>query len=155
MGGTLVIEIELGRHGTAGAYPAQRYPHRLERIAAGCVRRGWLVAAMRQAVGAFLVLAGAVGLPVRGLHQFLEGLGIALAEQVAGLLPAENVAGRHAPRRAFVILIARQEIQEQAGMHEIPLLAFAQREHVAEQFLGLGAVEEMLLVRRALIGITR
>ena len=40
-------------------------------------------------------------------------------------------------------------------MHEIPVLALAEREHVAEQLLGLGAVEEVLLVRRALIGIAR
>src|SRR5258708_1868824 len=90
---------------------------------------------MRHAVGAFFVFAGAVSVPVGGLHQLFEGLGIAFAEQVAGLLPAENVAGRHAPRRAFVVLIAGQEIQEQAGMHEIPLLALAERKHVAEQLL--------------------
>src|SRR6202158_457802 len=110
---------------------------------------------MRHAVGTLLVFASAVAVPVRGLHQFLEGLGIALAKQIAGLLPAKNVACRHTPWRAFVILIARQEIQEQAGMQEIPLLALAERKHVAEQFLGLGAVEEVLLVGRALIGVAR
>src|SRR4029079_17342499 len=86
---------------------------------------------------------------------FLEGLGVALAEQVAGLLPAENVARRHAPRRAFVALVAGQEVEEQAGMHEVPLLALAEGKDVAEQLLGLGAVEEVLLVRRALIGVAR
>src|SRR5580698_4886812 len=110
---------------------------------------------MGHAVGALLVLAGAVGFPVRGVHQFLEGLGIAFAEQIAGLLPAEDVARRHAPRGAFIVLVAREEIQEQAGMHEIPLLALAEREYVAEQLLGLGAVEEMLLIRGALIGVAR
>ena len=40
-------------------------------------------------------------------------------------------------------------------MHEIPVLALAEREHVAEQLLGLGAVEEVLLVRGALIGVAR
>src|SRR5260370_9963995 len=108
---------------------------------------------MRNAVGFLLVLAGAVALPVRRLHQLLEGLGIAFAEQIAGLLPAKNIASRHTPWRAFVFLIARQEIQEQAGMQEIPLLALTERKHVAEQLLGLGAVEEVLLVRRALVGI--
>jgi len=38
-------------------------------------------------------------------------------------------------------------------MHEIPLLALAERKDVAEQLLGLGAVEEVVLVRRALLGI--
>src|SRR5882762_2951062 len=105
---------------------------------------------MRHAVGTLLVLAGPVGLPVRRLHQLLEGLGVAFAEQVTGLLPAENVACRHAPRRALVILVARKEVEEQAGMHEIPLLALAERKHVAEQLFRLGAVEEVLLIRRAL-----
>src|SRR5947209_8194884 len=108
---------------------------------------------MRHAIGALLILAGAVGIPIGGVHQLLEGLGVALAQQVAGFLPAEDVARRHSPRRAFVILVAGQEVEEQAGVHEIPLLALAQRKHVAEQFLGLGAIEEVLLVRRALIGI--
>src|SRR5258708_39674050 len=110
---------------------------------------------MRHAVGTLLVLAGAVGLPVGRLHQLLEGLGIAFAEQIAGLLPAENVACRHAPGGALVVLITGKKIQEQAGMQEIPLLALAARKHVAEQLLGLGAVEEVLLVRRALIGVAR
>src|SRR5882724_12284344 len=110
---------------------------------------------MCHAVGALLVLAGAVSVPIRCFHQLLEGLGIAFAEQIAGLLPTENVAGRHAPWRAFVILVAGKEIQEQAGMHEIPLLALAERKHVAEQLLRLGAVEEVLLVGGTLIGIAR
>ncbi|HYA04652.1 MAG TPA: type II toxin-antitoxin system HigB family toxin [Xanthobacteraceae bacterium] len=38
---------------------------------------------MRHAVGALFVAAGAVGVPVRGRHQFGESLGVAFAEQVA------------------------------------------------------------------------
>src|SRR6185369_2443325 len=110
---------------------------------------------MGHAVGAFFVLAGAVAVPVGGRHQFLEGLGVAFAEQIAGLLPAENVARRHAPWRAFVGLVAGEEIQEQAGMHEVPLLALAAGKYVAEQLLGLRAVEEVLLVGRTFIGIAR
>src|SRR6516164_5621454 len=108
---------------------------------------------MRHAVGAFFVLAGAVTLPVRRFHQFHEAFGVALAEQITGLLPTEDVARRHAPRRAFIALVASEEIEEQPRMHEVPLLALAQRKHVAEQLLGLGAVEKVLLVRSALIGI--
>src|SRR5215472_16880939 len=110
---------------------------------------------MRHAVGALLVLAGAIGIPVGGFHQYLERLGVAFAEQVAGLLLAADVARGHAPRRALVFLVAGEEIEEQAGMHEIPLLALAECKDVAEQVLGLGAVEEVVLVRRALIGIAR
>src|SRR6201999_1902932 len=58
-----------------------------------------------------------------------------------------------APGLALEILIARKEVEEQAGVHEIPLLAFADGEHVAEQLLRLGAVEEVLLIRRALISV--
>src|SRR5262249_23491317 len=118
-------------------------------------RRGRFVAAMGHAVGAFFVLAGAIGVPVGGLHQLLEGLGVAFAEQIARLLPAEDVAGRHAPRRTLIFLVAGQEVQEQAGTHEIPLLPLGEREDVAEQLLGLGAVEKVLLVGRALVGIAR
>src|SRR6201987_2829295 len=115
-------------------------------------RRRRLVAAMGHAVGTLFILAGAVGVPIGGLHQLLEGLRIALAEQIAGLLPAKAVARRHAPGRALKILVPSQEVEEQAGMHEIPLLALAEREHVAEQLLGLGAVQKVVLVGGALIG---
>src|SRR4029450_676951 len=91
---------------------------------------GRLVAAVGHAVRALLVLAGAVGVPVGGLHQLAKRLGIALAQQIAGLLPAENVARRHAPRRAVIGLVAGQVIEEQAGMHELPLLALAVGEHL-------------------------
>src|SRR6201988_3456992 len=110
---------------------------------------------MGHAVGTLFVLAGAVGLPVGGLHQLLEGLGVAFTEQIAGLLPAEDVACRHAPGRALVFLVAGEEVEEQAGMHEVPLLALAERKDVAEQLLGLGAVEEVFLVGRTLIGVAR
>ena len=115
--------------------------------------RGRLVAAMRHAVRAFLVLAGAVGIPVRGFHQFLKGLGVAFAQQVAGLLPAEDVARRHAPGRAVIGLVAGEEIEEQVRVDEIPVLALAHAEHLAEQLLGLAPAQEVLLVGRALIGV--
>ena len=116
-------------------------------------RRGRLVAAMRHAVGALLVAAGAVGIPVGGFHQLGEGLGVALAEQIAGLLPAEDVARRHAPRGAVEFLVAGEEVEEHRGVRDVPLLALAERKHLAEQFLGLAAVEEVFLVRRALVGV--
>src|SRR6185437_1322883 len=102
-----------------------------------------------------LVAAGAVGVAVSGVHQLLEGFGVAFAEQVAGFLPTENVARRHAPRRAVEFLIAGEEIEEHAGMRQIPALALAERKDLAEQLLGLAAVEEVRLVRRPLIGIAR
>ena len=51
-------------------------------------------------------------------------------------------------------LIAGEEIQEQARLEEGPFASSPRAaEDVAEQLLGLRAVEEMLLVRRALIGV--
>src|SRR6202521_2532223 len=101
---------------------------------------------MRHAVRAFLVAAGRGGMPVRRLDQLLEVFCVALAEQVAGLLPAEDIARRHAPRRAVVGLVAGKEVEEQGGMHEVPALAFAQRENLAEELLGLTTVEEVRLI---------
>src|SRR5262249_4565535 len=40
-------------------------------------------------------------------------------------------------------------------MHERPALPFAARKYVAEQFFGLSAIEEVLLVGGTLIGIAR
>src|SRR6185436_15726090 len=110
----------------------------LERVLHG----SGLEARMHHAIGALLIIADAVGIPVGGLHQLLEGLGIAFADQVAGLLPAEHGAGRIAPRRAVVGLVAGQEVEEQAGLAERPFLAaVAALEDVAEQLLGGLAVE--------------
>ena len=83
-----------------------------ERMLHHRVGGGRLVAAMGHAVGAFFVAAGAVGVPVGVFHQFVEGLGVAFAEQIARLLPAEDVARRHAPRRAVEFLVAGEEVEE-------------------------------------------
>src|SRR5690242_17231836 len=102
--------------------------------------------AMHHAVRAFLVIADAVGVPVGLLHQLLEGLGIAFAEQIAGPLPSEDRASRIAPRRAVIGLIAGEEIEEHRGLAERPALAaLAARENPPEQILGLLAVEEVFL----------
>ena len=73
---------------------------------------------MHHAVGALFVVAGAVGIPIGLIHQFVEGLRVAFAEQIAGLLPAEDGARRITPRRAVVGLVAGEEIEEQAGLAE-------------------------------------
>src|ERR1035437_4229187 len=98
---------------------------------------------MRHAIGALFILAGSVTVPVRRLHQLLERTDVSLAQEIAGLLPAEDVARGHAPRRAVELAIASEKVQEDAGMHQLPLLALAQREDAAKQFLGLAAIEEM------------
>ncbi len=109
---------------------------------------------MDHAVGAFLIIADPVGVPVGLVHQFVEGLRIAFAEQIAGPLPAEDGARRVAPGGAVIGLVPGQEVEEQARLVERPLAcAVAPAEHRAEQLLRRRAVEEMLLVRGALIGV--
>src|SRR6185312_9808500 len=109
---------------------------------------------MHHAVGAFLVIADSVGVPIGLLHQLLEGFGVAFAEQIAGLLPTEHGARGIAPRRATIGLIAGKKIEEHRRLAEGPALAaLTAGENPPEQILGLLAIEEVLLVRRALIGI--
>ena len=79
---------------------------------------GRLIAAMNHAIGAFFVIARAVGVPVGLFHQLSEGLGIALSEEIAGALPAEIVARRIAPRGATVGLVPGEKIEEQARLVE-------------------------------------
>src|SRR5258705_11329277 len=75
---------------------------------------GGLVAAVHHAVLALFVAGlAAVLLPARRLHQLLERRRVALLQQVAGALPAEEVVGRVAPRRALELLLAHEELQEE------------------------------------------
>src|SRR6266849_1651802 len=116
---------------------------------------GRLIAAMGHAVRAFFVTAGAISVPVRRFHQFGKRVRVTLAEQVAGLLPSKDGAGRHAPRGTMIRVVAGEKIEEQARMHEVPVFSAAQSAYAAEQLLGLASAEEMLLVGRPLIGIAR
>src|SRR5208282_3447432 len=134
---------------------AQRDHERLERVPYRVVRRRRLVAAMHHAVGAFLVIARPVLVPVGRLHELLEAPRIAFAEEIAGALPAEHVARRVAPRGAVVLLIAGEEVEEETRLREAPLLAAPAPEDVAEELLGLVPREGVLLVRRALVGVAR
>src|SRR5262249_61287475 len=75
--------------------PGQRHQHRLaerpERAKRVVDGRG-LMAAMHHAVPALVIAApAAVVIPVRRVHQLLEGRGVALLKEVAGPLPAEDV----------------------------------------------------------------
>ena len=126
-----------GAIGPSRAHAAQADRQRLQRVAHGILHGGRLVAAMHHAVGALLVIAGAVRVPVRLVHQLAKRLRVAFAEQIAGALPAEDVARRIAPRRALVFLVAGEKIEEQARLAERPRRAAAAAlEDVAEQLLG-------------------
>ena len=116
--GPLAIERNFGAHGAFGADAAQADAQSLEGMSDGILNCGRFEAGMHHAVGALFVVAGAVGIPIGLVHQFVEGPRVAFAEQIAGLLPAEDGARRITPRRAVVGLVAREEIEEQAGLTE-------------------------------------
>src|SRR5208282_2312885 len=81
------------------------------------------VAAVDHAVGTLGIAGfGAIILPGGGFEQFLERVGVTVLKQVAGLLPAENIVGGHAPGSAGVLLLAHQKFQEKFGLVELPAL---------------------------------
>src|SRR5438552_13482314 len=122
--------------------------------AVGDCRR--LESAMHHAVGALLVIADAVGIPVGFLHQFLERLRVTFAEQIARPLPSKDVARRISPGRTVIGLISGKEIEEKGGLIERPGLGTAAAgEDTAEQFPCSLAAQEMLLVGCAFVGISR
>src|SRR3546814_47237 len=136
LGRALLVERDLRRHRTFGADPPENCLEGPQRSSYRIGYRGRLVAAMHHAVGALLVVAGAVAVPVRLFHEFLEAGSVSLAQQIAGSLPAEDIARGIAPGRASVLLVAGEEVEKHRGLAETPLLALAKAEHLTEQCLG-------------------
>src|ERR1043166_1922329 len=65
------------------------------------------IAAVHHAVRTLRIARfGAVVLPPGGIHKFLKGVRVTVLQQVARLLPAENVVGGHAPWRAGIIALS-------------------------------------------------
>src|SRR5262249_56941176 len=121
----------------------------------GVVHRGRLVPAVHHAVAALLVAAAlAVVLPARGLEQLLERRRVALLEQIAGALPAEDVVGRVAPWRALEVLLAHEELQEERRLVETPA-ALRVREDPREEIVRALRAQEVLLVGRLRIAVAR
>src|SRR5277367_6251403 len=82
-----------------GAHGGKESAERTERVVHGA----GFVAAVHHAIGALGIAAlGAVALPFGLAHQLVEGIGVAVLQEVAGFLPAKNVVGGHTPWRAFV-----------------------------------------------------
>src|SRR5262245_22747671 len=109
---------------------------------------GGLEPAVHHAVPALLVAAPPpVVLPGRGLHELLEGLRVAVLQEIAGPLPPEHVVGRVAPRRALVVVLAHEEAEEERRLVEAPA-ALGVRQDRAEELIGAAPAEEVLLVRR-------
>src|ERR1035441_5590303 len=140
---TVGIQLEVSaRHGQEALYRAEAVDD----------RRG-LIAATDHAVGALGVAAGhAIVFPGGGFEQLLVTLGVALLEQIAGLLPAEDVIGRHAPRRALVIAVAHQEFEKQRRHIELPC-GLAVGQNGAEEATHAGPAQESMLVRRLVVAV--
>ena len=114
---------------------------------------GGFVAGVDHAVGALGVAGfGAVFVPGRGFHEFLERIGVAVLQEVAGFLPAEDVEVGHAQVGAFVLAFAHQEFKEQRALVELPVL-FAVGEDFGEELAGFGAAEEVGLVGGFVVGV--
>src|SRR5690606_39336838 len=117
-----------------------------------------LVAAMRPPVVALRIAARAVLLPVRRLPQLLERRRVPFVdEEIAGLLPAEDVVRGIRPRRALIALIPGEEIEEQARLIEAPLARAGPSalEDLAEELLRLPSPEEHVLARRMIVAVAR
>ena len=98
--------------GIGSERPAHQAPESLQRTES-VHHRGGLVAAADHASGARSIAAGdPVLLPLGGFQEFLEALSVAVLQEIAGPLPAENIIGRRTPRRALVVAIAHQEFEE-------------------------------------------
>ena len=86
-----------------------------------------LVAAVHHAVLALGIAAlSAVGAPIGRLEQFLIRAAVALLQQVARALPAEDVVRRVAPGRALEVPIPFEELQEQRRLIEHPAAVWAE-----------------------------
>ncbi len=119
----------------------------------GRIDRRGLETAMDHAVLALGIVAlVAVVVPVGQLHVFLERLHVAVLEEVARLLPAEDVVGGAAPRGALEIEIALEELEEEGREVELPALLRV-LEDLLEEVLAVVAVEELVLVRRLLVDV--
>src|SRR5437867_12289328 len=113
-----------------------------------------LVAAVHHAVAALLVAAPPpVVLPAGGLEQLREARGVAFLEEIAGALPAEDVVGRVAPRRALEVLLAHEELEEQRGLVEPPPPVRI-RENRREQIMSALGTQEVLLIGRLGVAVT-
>src|ERR1017187_8506597 len=80
------------------------------------IHRRCLIAGVQHAVGALGIAGFITGLlPGGGIQQFLKRVGVAILEEIAGLLPTENAVSRHTPRRAVQVAFPHEELQEQRG----------------------------------------
>ena len=86
-------------------------------------------------------------------QQFLESVGVSVLQQIARLLPAENVERRHAPGGAGVVALAHEEFQEQRRQIEAATCDCGSTDRT-EEAPGSGASQEVLLIRRLVVRVS-
>src|SRR6266566_4467489 len=116
---------------------------------------GGLIPAVHHAVGTLRIARlRAVVFPVRRVHQFLEGVRVAVLQQITRFLPAEDVVRGHSPRGTSIVALAHQEFEEKRRLVEFPTLV-AVGQNGTEQPPCARTTEEMLLVRGLIVGVAR
>src|ERR1700680_2142202 len=125
-----------------------------QRAERGIYRRSF-VAAVHHAVGAsWIARLGPVVLPFGGREQLGKAFRITILQKIAGLLPTEDVIGRHAPGRTRISPLAPQEVKKQRRQIEAPV-GIAVRKNGAEHAARTSASEEVLLVGGFVIRVSR
>src|ERR1022692_2371609 len=119
------------------------------------IHRRCLIPGVQHAVGA-LCIAGfiAVLLPGGGIQQSLKRVGVAILEEIAGLLPTENAVSRHTPRRALQVAFPHEELQEQRRHVELPAWVAVGEDFAEHRLISL-ASGEVPLVGRLVVGVAR
>lgn len=112
---------------------------------------GWFKTTVGHTVCTARIPIYAIFGPLGGLHELPIRGRIIIIYQVAGSLPAQNVAGRIAPGRTFVMLAARQKVQIQTAVVESPVFVLSDFEKAPKQRVGAIASQKMFLVRSRLI----
>src|SRR5262249_35581308 len=97
-------------HGLLGELP-QEHLQAVAELLVHAERRRRLVAAVNHTVFAARVLSIAVAVPVRIFQQSPKRRMVLVGDEIARPLPALDVAGRVAPRRARQLALAAQEFQ--------------------------------------------
>ncbi len=68
-------------------------------------------------------------------------------DEVAGLLPAENITRGVAPRRTAVIPFSRQKLEVSVAVIKIPISSFSHLKNFLKKSGHLGAMEEKIVIR--------
>ena len=96
----------------------------------------------------------AVAFPSGVFHEFLEGVVVPLLQQVARLLPSEDVEGGTAPRSALKVALTHEELKKERAHVELPALLAIGKNHLKE-LIGLAATKKTILIGGLVVGVSR